>query len=56
MAVCHITDECIACGACLDECPKHCITEGAVYVVDQSLCDGCGNCADACPVDCCIIE
>lgn len=56
MAVCHITEECIACGACVDECPQNCISEGTPYVVDQEKCDGCSNCAEVCPVDCCIIE
>ncbi len=56
MALCHIIEECIACGACTDECPKTAISEGEPYIVDQSKCDGCGDCAKVCPVDACIIE
>ena len=47
-----ISDECIACGACKDECPVEAITEGEnVYVIDADACIDCGSCADACPVD-----
>ena len=47
-----ITDECIACGACVDECPVEAITEGDdIYVIDPELCTDCGSCADICPVD-----
>lgn len=56
MTICRITDECIACDACVDECPQNCISEGEPYVVETEKCDGCGNCVDVCPVDCCIIE
>ena len=51
-----ITDECIACGACIPECPEDAISEGDIYVIDPELCDDCGSCADVCPVDCCIPE
>jgi len=47
----HISDECIACGACKDECPVECISEGTVYVIDESKCTDCGSCAAVCPVD-----
>ena len=46
-----ITDECIKCGACVDECPVECITEGDdKYVIDANECVECGSCAGACPV------
>ncbi|HHW55749.1 MAG: 4Fe-4S binding protein [bacterium] len=46
----HITDECIACGACQPECPVEAISEGDIYVIDPELCTECGACADVCPV------
>ena len=46
-----ITDECIACGACKDECPVEAISEGDIYVIDADACIDCGACAGACPVD-----
>lgn len=49
-----ITDECISCAACADECPVSCISEGAdKYVVDAEVCTSCAACADVCPVDAC---
>jgi NAD-dependent dihydropyrimidine dehydrogenase PreA subunit len=47
-----ITDECIACGSCEDECPVEAISEGEdKYVIDPKLCTDCGTCADQCPVE-----
>jgi len=47
-----ISDECIACGACADECPEKCIAEGdPIYVIDKERCTECGTCAEVCPVD-----
>ncbi|MBQ5347193.1 MAG: 4Fe-4S binding protein [Ruminococcus sp.] len=46
-----ITDECIMCGACADECPVSAISEGdAAYKIDADACVDCGSCADVCPV------
>ncbi|MBC8537199.1 DUF362 domain-containing protein [Feifania hominis] len=48
----HITDDCIACGACAAECPVSCISDGGdKYVIDADACVECGACAAACPVD-----
>jgi len=44
-----ITDECLACGSCIDECPVGAISEGDIYVIDADLCTDCGACAEACP-------
>lgn len=47
-----IGGECIACGACVAECPVEAISdEGGVFVVDEDICIDCGACAGACPVD-----
>ena len=46
-----ITEDCIACGACADECPVSCISEGdGIFVINADECIGCGNCAEVCPV------
>ncbi|SFB16163.1 4Fe-4S dicluster domain-containing protein [Acetitomaculum ruminis DSM 5522] len=45
-----ITDECVCCGTCIDECPSEAISEGDdKYVIDADACADCGTCADACP-------
>ena len=47
-----IGDECVACGACADNCPQECISEGdGKYVIDADSCIECGACADTCPVE-----
>ena len=46
-----INDDCIACGACADECPVGCISEGDdKYEINADECIECGACAEACPV------
>lgn len=44
-----ITDNCVACGSCIDECPVGAISEGEIYVIDADTCVGCGSCVSACP-------
>ncbi len=46
-----ITDECLACGSCLPECPVEAISEGDIYVIDADLCTDCGACVDSCPTE-----
>ena len=54
-----INDECIACDACVDECPNVAISEGdPVYIIDLDRCTECVGhydepaCVAVCPVDC----
>ncbi|MEK6777940.1 MAG: 4Fe-4S binding protein [bacterium] len=47
----RITEECVACGTCLAECPEEAISEGDLYVIDPAKCSDCGNCAEVCPTD-----
>ena len=51
-----ISDECIACGTCIDECPVDAIAEGDIYTIDAELCTDCGSCAEVCPVECISID
>jgi ferredoxin len=56
-----ITEECISCGACEDECPNQAIREGEnIYVIDAARCTECvgaheiSKCKEICPVDACV--
>jgi len=44
-----ITDDCIACGSCIDECPEGAISEGDIYKIDPDMCTDCATCVDSCP-------
>ncbi|HIO90547.1 MAG TPA: 4Fe-4S dicluster domain-containing protein [Campylobacterales bacterium] len=63
-----ITDTCINCGACIDECPVEAIvddednpTDEEIYYVFEDKCVECVGhgdepaCAEACPTDGCIV-
>ena len=45
-----ISDECVACGTCIAECPSGAISEGDIYHIDPNLCVDCGTCAGVCPM------
>jgi len=52
-----ITEECINCGACIDECPVEAITEGdEIHVIDPDKCTDCGACVEVCPVEAILAE
>lgn len=47
-----ITDECVACGTCLDACESDAIVEGdEVYSINAEKCIECGECVDVCPTE-----
>ncbi len=53
-----ISDECISCGSCQDECPNEAISEGDTqYVIDPLKCTECvgffdkQQCLEVCPVE-----
>jgi ferredoxin len=58
-----ITEECIACDACVSECPNDAISAGdPLYIIDPDKCTECvghfdeQQCAAVCPVDCCVSD
>ena len=44
-----ITENCVACGTCISNCPVEAISEGDIYVIDADTCISCGSCAGVCP-------
>jgi len=47
-----ISDECLGCGACINECPVSAISEkDGKVVIDPEACIECGACAGVCPVE-----
>ncbi|MBT3279871.1 MAG: YfhL family 4Fe-4S dicluster ferredoxin [Campylobacteraceae bacterium] len=58
-----ITDDCIACDACREECPNEAIEEGdPIYMIESDRCTECvghydePQCVEVCPVDCIILD
>ncbi len=48
----RITDKCISCGACEQQCPVGAISQGEDrYVINPELCIECGACRSVCPVE-----
>lgn len=46
-----ISDECTACGACMEECPNEAIKAGdSKYEIIADNCVDCGACEAVCPV------
>jgi uncharacterized pyridoxamine 5'-phosphate oxidase family protein/NAD-dependent dihydropyrimidine dehydrogenase PreA subunit len=45
-----ITDSCIECDLCAQNCPQQCITSGTPYLIQQESCLHCGLCFENCPV------
>ena len=47
-----ISEECISCGSCVNECPVEAISAGDTqYIIDPETCLDCGACMSSCPVD-----
>ncbi|MCL2337981.1 MAG: 4Fe-4S binding protein [Firmicutes bacterium] len=45
----EITDDCVLCGNCADECPIKAVkNEGDKYAIEQELCVECGACTFVC--------
>jgi NAD-dependent dihydropyrimidine dehydrogenase PreA subunit len=46
----RITEDCIACGTCVQSCPVNAIVEtGDLYAINEN-CTECRACVDICPV------
>ena len=47
-----INDSCVACGACINDCPVDAITAGdPTYSINADECIDCAACTSSCPVD-----
>lgn len=50
------TDECTACGLCVEACPVGAITVDDFAVVSPDECTDCGACAGECPSNAITVE
>ena len=47
-----ITDKCLSCGSCAEQCPAEAIFEGEVHFeINPEKCLSCGSCAAQCPAE-----
>ncbi len=46
-----VTDTCIGCGSCAEQCPVSAITVEDQAKVDPDTCIDCGACEGVCPVE-----
>ena len=52
-----ITDACVSCGTCADQCPVEAIAEGdGKFEINADICVSCGACADQCPTEAIVEE
>lgn len=48
----EISDECLVCGVCMDECPVEAISEAEdQFFINPGECTDCGSCREVCPND-----